>query len=1064
MIALVLLLAVSVPSQIEDHAVNSHHRLPARVASWPAPDAAAARASSYDRSPWLRSLNGRWKFRWSPDPASRPAEFHRPDFDVSSWAEIPVPSTWERQGYGVPLFVNSIYPFHVDPPRVMGAPPPAFTTFKQRNPVGAYRRTFEVPRDWAGRRVVLHFAGVSSAFFVWINGRQVGYSEDSRLPAEFDVTPYLRPGANDLAVEVYKYCDGSYLEDQDFWRLAGIFRDVLLRAVPQVTLWDVYAQPSLDADSSRGRVTLHLSPANFTTRPAAGLGVRLVLLDPAGRRRASARAALPPIQPGFGAEQSLLSVEAGAVEAWSDERPAVYTAIVELQEGNRVLEAHALPVGFRRLELAGGGLALNGRPMKVRGVNRHEMDPDQGYTVPPARNEQDVRLMKQANLNFVRNAHYPMDPRWYTLTSAWGLMVLDEANVESHGLSYHKRVLPGDDPVWTAAVVERMRRMVIRDRQFPSVVMWSLGNEAGWGQAFLAMRAAARDADPEKRLIQYADMNRAADLDSQTYPTPDWLREHLAGRATRKGERGEQARVEQHGPYPSGRPFLMNEYAHSMGNSVGNLREYWDLIEAHPMLVGGFIWDWADQALWRQLPDGRRGLANAGDFGEQPTDFHAGCDGLVDPDRRVHPHYHEVAKVHQPVAFRSASPASGTIELSSRQLVRNLADYRLEYELAHDGRVIRRAVQPGPDVPAGATRTVRLWARPFDVPATGETFLTVRLRLARAERWAAAGHVVAWEQFALTPAPARELSPLTSPVSPLALREDDATITVEGPGAVARFDRSTGLLASLRVGGRDEIVGGLRFNFWRALTDNDRGWKVGQKMAAWRTAGRDAVAERCTATRVEDGVAVESVIPVPATGARAHVRQVVRAGGVVDVHVRVEMPASPEAPRLGLQCALPATLKEVEWFGRGPHENYRDRRESAAVGLYHSTVNAWLTPYVRPQENANRTDVRRVRFTAGDGHGLLISAPAAAPLSVSAWPYRLEDLEASSHDEELPRRDRITVNLDHLQMGVGGDNSWGLEVHPPYRITPGRTYVWSFRLEAASPGQAPRPPKNSRVR
>jgi beta-galactosidase len=1052
-----LLLAVSTPPEIEDHAVNSRYRLPARVASWPAPDAAAARASDYHRSPWLRSLNGRWRFRWSPDPASRPAEFHRPGFDASNWAEIPVPSTWERQGYGVPLFVNSIYPFKVDPPRVMGTPPRDFTTFTQRNPVGSYRRTFEVPREWAGRRVVLHFAGVSSALFVWVNGREVGYSEDSRLPAEFDVTPYLRAGPNELAVEVYKYCDGSYLEDQDYWRLAGIFRDVFLRAVPEVTLWDAYAQPSLGADFVRGRVTLHVSPANFTTRPAAGLGVRLVLLDPAGRRRASARSALPPVEPGFGATRSLLSLDAGAVQTWSDERPAVYTAIVELERGGHLLEAHALPVGFRRLEIAGGGLALNGRPVKVRGVNRHEMDPDQGYTVPPERHEQDLRLMKQANMNFVRNAHYPNDPRWYTLTSAWGLMVLDEANVESHGLSYHKRVLPGDDPVWTAAAVERMRRMVIRDRQFPSVVMWSLGNEAGWGQAFVALREAARAADPEGRLIQYADMNRVADLDSQTYPTPDWLREHLAGRATRKGERGEEARVEQHGPYPSGRPFLMNEYAHAMGNSVGNLREYWDLIDAHPMLVGGFIWDWADQALWRRLPDGRRALANAGDFGEQPTSFHTGCDGLVGPDRRLHPHYHEVAKVYQPVAFHSAKPASGTIELRSRHVARNLAHYRLEYELAHEGRVIRRATRPGPDVPAGETRTVRLFDRPFEVPAAGETFLTVRLRLARAEPWAGAGHVVAWEQFALAAAPARALPPRSPPSSPLAVRDDGTTITVEGPEAVARFDRRTGLLSSLRVGGRDQIVGGLRFNFWRALTDNDRGWKVDQKMGAWRTAGREAVAERCTVTPGEAGVAVESSIRAPATGARAVVRQVVGERGIVDVHVRVEMPAAPEAPRLGLQCEVPARMKEVEWFGRGPHESYRDRRESAAVGLYRSTVEEWVTAYVRPQENANRSDVRRVRFTAREGDGLLISAPPAAPLSVSAWPYRLEDLEAAAHDEELPRRDRITVNLDHLQMGVGGDNSWGLEVHPPHRIAPGRTYEWSFRLEAVSRIGAPKP-------
>ena len=583
-------LAATVPPEIEDVGVNSRHRLPARGATWPAPDAAAARTSSYEASPWVRSLTGAWKFHWAPDPGSRPEGFHQPAFDVSAWRDIPVPSTWERQGYGVPLYVNHVYPFRIDPPRVMGEPPPEYTTYKQRNPVGSYRRSFEIPADWNGRRLILHFAGVSSAFFVWVNGRPVGYSEDSRLPAEFDVTTALRPGSNDLAVEVYKYCDGSYLEDQDFWRLSGIFRDVFVRAVPEVTLWDVYAQPLLDEALARASLRLHATAASFADTARSGLSVAMTLLDPAGKP-AGRRTEVPlgDVAPGFGGEHTLLTVDYGAVKLWNPEQPHVYTALVELRQGGRTIEAHALPVGFRRLELDGVRLLLNGRELKIRGVNRHEFDPDQGYTVPAHRHAEDVRLMKQAGINFVRNAHYPADPRWYALTSAWGLPVLDEANVESHGLSYLKRVLPGDDPGWTAACVERMRRMVIRDRQYPSVLMWSLGNEAGWGSAFLAMREAARAADPEGRVVQYADMNRAADLDSQTYPTAAWLVDHVAGKATRKGERGEEMRAEQHGPYPSGRAFLMNEYAHAMGNAVGNFRKYWDVIDAHPMLVGGFI-------------------------------------------------------------------------------------------------------------------------------------------------------------------------------------------------------------------------------------------------------------------------------------------------------------------------------------------------------------------------------------------------------------------------------------------------------------------------------------------
>lgn len=1050
-LGLSLLSLAAVPPEIEDHAVNSRLRLRPRVAVWPAPDAAAARASTYEASPWLRSLNGPWKFHWSPEPASRPDGFHRAGFDASGWREIPVPSTWERQGHGVPLFVNQVYPFKVDPPRVMGEPPREYTTYAQRNPVGSYRRSFEVPAEWGGKRVVLHFAGVSSAFFVWVNGDLAGYSEDSRLPAEFDVTTHVRPGTNDVAVEVYKYCDGSYLEDQDFWRLGGIFRDVFVRAVPEVTLWDVYAQPSLDATFTRGRVTLHVTPANFETAPASGYTVALTLLDARGQAVGRGQRSLRSLPPGFAAERAVLSLEAGPVEAWSDERPAQYTAVVELRHGARTVEAHALPVGFRRLERNGPRLAFNGRELKIRGVNRHELDPDQGYVMPPERNVEDVRLMKQANMNFVRNAHYPADPRWYRVTSDMGLMVLDEANVESHGLSYLKRVLPADDPVWSAACVERMRRMVIRDRQFPSVVMWSLGNEAGWGTTFVAMRDAARAADPEGRLIQYADMNAAADVDSQTYPTTAWLRDHVAGKATRKGERGEETRVEQHGPYPSGRPFVMNEYAHAMGNSVGNLRDYWELIQTQPMLAGGFIWDWVDQALWRTLPDGRRAFANAGDFGEQPTNFHAACDGVVAPDRTLHPHYHEVAKVYQPVAFGAAAPTRGEIEITNRHLVRNVSEYRLEYEVAHEGRVVRREERPSPPVPAGQTRLVRLFDRTVDVPSDGETFLTVRLRLAADTPWAPAGHVVAWEQFALSAADGKATLAPAAPGAALHVETDEPAITVTGEDFSVIFDRATGLISSWRAG--DLVVGPMRFNFWRALTDNDRGWKVADKMGPWRTAGATAVVERCTTGDVQGGpVAVDAVVSFPATGARARVRHVVHGGGAIDTTVQIELRGdAPEPPRLGLRCEIPGELGGVEWFGRGPHESYRDRLQSAAVGLYHSRVSEWITPYVRPQENGNRCDVRRIRFFAPNGQGVLVSAPPAVPLSVSAWPYTQEDLAAATHDEELPRRDRITLNLDHLQMGMGGDNSWGAEVHRPYRIATGRTYEWTFRMEPSRP-------------
>jgi beta-galactosidase len=512
-------LAASVPPEIEDPLVMRIGTMPPRGSFWPCPDMESAASGRYAESPWVRTLNGQWKFRWSPRPELRPEDFHQTGFDSASWASITVPSTWEREGFGTPIYLNSIYPFKVDPPRVMGEPPENFTTFKERNPVGSYLREFEVPREWSGKRIILHFGGVSSAMFVWVNGKQTGYSQDSRLAAEFDITDLLVPGSNRLAVEVYKYCDGSYLEDQDFWRLGGIFRDVMIAAVPAGGLWDVYAEPQLDLAARRGRVVLHTTPMN-----GANPDVSMKLLDPSGRTIA----------------QSGGTIEVESPELWYPDRPLRYTALVEVSSGGKLIECFALPVAFRKIDIMDQVLRFNGAPLKIRGVNRHEFDPVTGYTVTEESMKQDLVLMKQANVNFVRTSHYPNDPRWYRLCDEMGMLVVDEANVESHGLSYHLRVLPGDKPEWEPAVVERMRGMVIRDRQHPCVVMWSLGNEAGFGNAFFAMRRACHAADPERRLIQYADMNLVPRI-STARPIPPSSGSRSTSRA-RPSARGKKAR------------------------------------------------------------------------------------------------------------------------------------------------------------------------------------------------------------------------------------------------------------------------------------------------------------------------------------------------------------------------------------------------------------------------------------------------------------------------------------------------------------------------------------------
>jgi beta-galactosidase len=1019
-------MASAVPPEIENERITGLNKLPPRGNHWGYPDDRSAQASAYGEGPWVRTLNGQWKFQWSKAPNARPAGFFQAGFDASGWGTIPVPSTWEREGHGTPLYVNITYPFKVDPPRVMGEPDKTFTSFHERNPVGSYLRTFEVPAEWQGMRVILHFGGVSSAMFVWVNGTKIGYSQDSRLPAEFDITGALKPGANHLAVEVYKFCDGSYLEDQDFWRLSGIYRDVLLTALPAGGLWDVYAQPEVDLKTGKGRIRLHTTPL-----PGANPEVAMQVFDPSGKQVAT------------GADR----VELHQVRLWSDGAPVRYTAKVTVKTDGKPVQQFRLPVAFRKLEVVGKELHFNGHPLKIRGVNRHEFFPDTGYVLDEKLMRRDIELMKQANINFVRNAHYPCDPRWHALCDEIGMLVMDEANVESHGLSYHKRVLPGDLPGWTAAVVERMERMVVRNRQHPSVVMWSLGNEAGYGTAFLAMREATHRADPEQRVIQYADMNLAADVDSQTYPPVSWLKQHVQGKAQRKGEQGQTSHEAQHGPYPSGKPFVMNEYAHGMGNSIGNFQDYWELIWAEPMLAGGFIWDWVDQALYRDRGDPGKGFVYGGDFGDVPTNTNFCINGLLAADRRPHPHYSEVRKVYQPVAFDGARMEAGELILLNRGLHEGLDHLDLEYLAFADGIEIARGKLPVPQLPLWQSAVVagpRLGPLPEE-HKDAERSVIFRLVLREAAPWAPQGHVVAWEQFTLHQPQADP----TLPAGRIAIEERaDQLIATDG-GVTFAISRKTGLLASYQVAGRELLKQPMRWNFWRAMTDNDLGWKADQKLGTWQTAGGQVVIESIKPGTDGDGrTTIEVAAAIPRRGAVIEVRHTLAPGGVIRsaCRFRIQGGRGQDLPRLGMQFAVPAELERVAWFGRGPHENYWDRKTSAPIGRYEAKVGEWITPYVRPQENANRCDVRWFSLTESSGAGLRFAAGVPAPLSVSAWPYAMEDLAKATHDFALPRRDFITVNLDHLQMGVGGDNSWGLPVNDPYRIWPAQVYEWSFTV------------------
>lgn len=1034
---------------LEDPQLLGRNRLPPRATGWPYPDLESARGGSYERSPWLLSLNGAWEFAWAPRPERRPAGFEAPAFDTAGWDRIQVPGSWEPQGYGTPVYSNYNYPFRVDPPHVAGVPPRHFTSFRERNPVGCYRRQFVLPAAWAGRQVYLHFAGGGAALYAWLNGHAVGFAQGSMEPVEFDLTPDLVPGSNLLAVELYHFSAISYLEDQDMWRLTGLHRDVFVYCAPPVHVWDFYVHPQVDAAGAAAALTCHYSLRNATTAAAAGWSWRLTLLDPAGQPVLEQAGGLPVCP----AQGTLAGTGPAATlprpRLWSHETPALYTALFELRRDGATVEVRRSRLGFRHLELRDRQFWLNGQPLKLRGVNRHEAHPRGGRHVPAAVTRQDAELIKQANFNLVRTSHYPADPRWYELCDELGLLVLDEANLESHGLSYHRRVLPGDLPEWEPAAVDRMRRLVVRDRQHACVVMWSLGNEAGYGSAFPAMRRETLALDPEARPIQYADMNLAADVDSQTYPTPQWLLDHVAGKATRKGEQGQLSHVAQHGPYPSGKPFLMNEYAHAMGNSLGNFQDYWDVLEAHPMLIGGVIWEWCNHELEKRDRQGRCILAYGGDFGDQPHDGNFCCDGLVHGDRRPQPHYWEAKKVQQPVKATLLDAAGPQIRLQNKQSFLNLDRYLAHWELLADGIVCARGALGRLDLAPGQTRELDLPGLAgllSSQPGDAELLLNLRFLLAEATAWAPAGFEVAWDQLRLRAGTPERTLPERLP--PLAGRQSGPALRVTGAAWSARIDTRNGVLTSFRVHGRELLAAPLRPHFWRVPTDNDRGWGHEAKLGIWKQAGAQAT---LTAWQMETPapglLRVTCELAIPAGTTRCRLDYLFSGAGTVDVTYEL-LPAGaglPIIPRLGLQGALPAALDHVEWYGRGPHENYRDRQTSAALGIYRASVADWVHGYTRPQENGNRGDVRWVRFTDAAGQGLCCTS-LDGPLAVSLWPYSQRDLERARHDAELPRRQRLTLHLDYGQMGVGGDNSWGLPVHAEYTYPADRPYRYSFRL------------------
>ncbi len=1010
-------MTTTLPCDWQNPALTHRNRLPARSYFFHYPDVASAKTFDRGASPWFQLLNGNWKFHYDPTPVEAPANFFAPSFDVSGWNDIVVPGHWQMQGYGKPHYTNVQFPFPVDPPNV-----------PTDNPTGSYRKEFYVREEWTGMRMVLRFEGVDSAFHVWVNGKAVGFSKGSRTPAEFDLTGLVKPGANTLAVRVYQWSDGTYCEDQDMWWLSGIFRDVYLLALPLIHVADLRIRTPFKAGDAEAELDIQVKLKNSADVPAKG-SVTAELRDAGGNavlvKSLKARVAAGA---GDGVEVSL----SGLVKSpllWSAEIPNLYTLILTVRdEQQKVIAIIPQKVGFRVVEIRGNVFLVNGVAVKLKGVNRHETHPDLGRAIPLEAMEADIRLMKQHNINAVRTSHYPDDPRWYDLCDQHGLYLIDECDLETHGFDQVPdwRGNPTEDPAWREACVERMVRMVERDKNHPSVIMWSLGNEAHYGCNHEAMAACARELDPTRPIHYEGDYHvKTADVYSRMYAPV----EHVA--LIGQGDEEAYQKVTWPKPEPgvrfTGKPFVLCEYAHAMGNGPGGLKEYWETIYRHDSLMGAFVWEWADHGIRRKTADGREYFAYGGDFGDEPNDGNFVCDGLVFPDRQPSPGLIELKKIIEPVRVEAVDLAAGKVTLHNRYDFANLNCFTLAWTVMVDGSPVQAGQMPTPSVPGRKNKTIMIpYTLPKQMAPGAVCHLNISFRLSAETAWASAGHELAWAQFVLPVKVLRALPLKPSDMTPILFEESDTGLCAKGADFVFSFDKVRAIISSWNHGNQPVLKTGPRLNFWRATTDNDRSWANAKP---WRDAGLHWLQHRTVGVEVEplaDGrvlrirAKVRIAPPVKGYGFLCDYVYTLYGNGDVLLEVCGEPQGQwPDTtlPRIGLEMSLPQSHNRVEWFGRGPGESYNDTKQANRFGLWKAGVDELYTPYIFPQENGNRTDVSWVSFSDLAGAGVL--AVGGEPINFSAHRYSPMDFERARHTIDLVPRDEVIVHLDWRHNGIG---------------------------------------------
>lgn len=1026
-----------VPAVMEDHRINGINKETPRPPAFPFTSTYLAIINDIKKASNYLSLNGLWRFNNAINPASRPQNFYQEHYDVSDWDTIQVPGNWEAQGFDKAIYIDERFPFTTHWPEVP----------RDYNPVGSYRRNFHLDDSWSGKEIFLQLAGARTSTFIWINGQRVGYTQNAKCPAEFNITPYIRQGDNIIALEIYRWSNASYVEKQDMLDMSGLEREVFIYATAKTRIYDFHCQPELNPSFTQGTINVSVDLHHYDDRTEA-LALSLHILDDACNLTPVMAEQVSFCKTGT-SQQFNFTGSIDTPRLWSAETPNLYTLLLTLtNKAGDILEATSHKIGFRQINIVNGQLTINGQAIKIKGVNRHELHPTLGHVPTEENMLTDIRLMKEHNINAVRTSHFPCHPRWYQLCDEYGLYVVDEANIESHPLALKPETQIGDTASWLPAHLDRVQAMVERDKNHPCVIIWSMGNEAGTGLIFETLYQWIKEKDPS-RPVQYepAGEKPYSDIVCPMYPTLERL-EHFA--------------QQNHD-----RPMIMIEYAHAMGNSVGILNDYWNIIDRYPTLQGGFIWEWMDHALELTNERGQKYWGYGKDYHpDKPSDGNFMNDGLVAADRTPHPHMAEVKKVYQPVRFHAVDSQAGRFAIENRYDFISLENLDIQYRITAEGKAVAHGSLGAFPVLPGERQDIQLPPGKLAFEEGKEYLLTLSAVTLHDEPVIGENYELAWEQFSLT---ARTPHQPVCQAHHAALKvvTSAQTISISGDGFTLAFSQTTGAMTHFYVDGKNLIQSGLEPNFWRGLTDNDLGAKVYEWAAIWKNAGQARV---LSAFKIEQPspqvVAITTGFSLPTVACHYLLKYTIYANGdvLVESDFIPEQPSRGIIPRMGMRLTMPAEFSYIQWFGRGPGETYCDRK-GAKVGIYGGTTWEQFHAYPRPQESGNKTDVRWVRLLNQQGFGLEALAEAQL-LNTSAWPFSADELDfiadtdsdsasgltplSRKHGVDVQPGNITTWNIDLAQMGTGGQNSWGALPPEKYQL-PIQPYHYAYYLRPVRP-------------